>query len=212
MKRSRWLLAGVLIGGLGAAIMINHHTAEEEKLKQKETRDEILREMGADEGNIDALNASFENLAKGAESIGTVKNKVADAVSEGIINHNPPESAPEAQNKPETAAGEITDLTKEQLADYAKQGLKEATESLPYFTEKDVDDMVQKIVDKVTEATSEEALKDYLEATGSFEEFNGVLTEKMTDEKLGPLGQFMKRWINNIPDINQIDPSQKTDN
>lgn len=210
MKRTRWLFAGILLGGLAVAILFNRQQTKEEEQQKKEVRDELLKQMGADESKLDTLNASFENLVNGTESIEAVKGKLADTVSEGIVDTAKEQAHDLAQKGVQKAKDEVSDISKEQLAEYAKKGLTEATESLPYFTEEDVDDMVAKIVEKVSSTLSEENLKEFLEATGSFDEFNGVLTEKVTSDNMGYLGKFMKKWIENMPDINQVDPANHT--
>lgn len=167
----------------------------------KNARSVTVKEVPAKEAKsklsdetVSILNEGIQNIKDQAD-IEKAKDMLGTAISDGIR-----EMGNEALANTNT---EITDETKEELRQNITETLNEATESLPYFTEEDVDDVVEKAIAKIESACSEEYIDDYLHAQ-SLKEFNQILTEKFTAEERGFVGRFMKKWIQYTPDINDV--------
>lgn len=166
----------------------NARSVTVEEVPAKEAQSKLSDET------VSILNEGIENIKEQAD-IEKAKDMLGTAISDGIR-----EMGNEALANTNT---EMSEETKEELKQNITETLTEATESLPYFTEEDVDDVVEKAIAKIESACSEEYIDDYLHAQ-SLKEFNQILTEKFTAEERGFVGKFMTKWIQHMPNINDV--------
>ena len=147
------------------------------------------------EATLNMLEEGIGEIKENSGNSDDAKRKLGDAISNSIR-----EMGEGYIGEGDT---EITEETKKKLKEDIAKTLTDATEDLPYFTESDVDDVVETAIARIESACSEEYISDYLSA-GSLKEFNTILAEKFTEDDKGFIGKFMKKWIQYIPDINEV--------
>ncbi len=223
MKRVLSGLAGCLVL---FSVLFTYNLYNNKVTKKPENKKKIqqtLKNVGMDDDTIDALDSTVDTVNNGITAINRAKDLIANTVSSGMID-DMANKASENESSDKMAAGEektVTDKTKKavdtakdlvqdeelrkEVIDEVKNEVENRAEELPSLSDEDIDEIVEKVTSKIKETCSDDNIKYYLQ-NKDIQSFNDKFTDGVTQDKLGFISDFMKKWIENIPSIESIDP------
>lgn len=226
----------ILLGVTGLFIVIFGLNLYNYKITQKpENKQKIqntLKGAGVDEDTINAFDDTMETMNSGIEAVAKAKDLLSNVVGSDMVQGIKDAPAAESDNadtsdksdKPkeltESAvkkAGETIDKAKQfandeelrrEVANEVKDEITTRAEELPSLSEEDVDDIVDIVTERIKESCSEENIEYYLQ-NKDLQEFNGKLTNEVTQDKYGFISDFMKMWLEKAPSLEEFDPLKK---
>ncbi len=201
--------------------LYNYKITQKPENKQKITN--ALKDAGVDEDTVNALDDTVNTMNNGVLAVNRAKELLSDAASGELID-KVNSVDPNAEDKSigtdiEKNADQIVDTAKniandeqfrKEVADEVMTEVKNRAEELPSLSDDDIDDIVDRVAEKVKSTCSDENIRYYLQ-NKDLNEFNNKLANEVTQDKYGFISSFMKKWINNMPNINSIDPLKKSD-
>lgn len=218
------LIGSIAIITIGLFSLNLYKYKVQQKPENKEKIEKTLKDVGVDDDTLHAIDDTVTTINETADTIGKAKKLIADVVESDMVKSitgsekKKNEDSSSEQKTPDISntnkVNETIDTAKrivedeqfrKEIRDEVTTEIENRADELPYLTDQDIDDIVDRVADRLQNSVSDEAI-DYYFKNRDLEEFNGKLTNEVTNEKYGFIANFMKKWIDHMPDINDANP------